>query len=331
MLEDRSLPDYLRRLGLLPADGAAHVEPAGDGNINFVRRVRRPDGSSLVIKHARARLERFPEYAAPVARLHFEHRYGEIARERVGALADVLPSVLHFDPEAPLLAMEDLGRAPRLDDALLAGARPAEPLRRLGRFLGAVHRATAPDAPALAERFSNREMQELHGEHIFTLPFEDNAFPIEPSLREQAARQLARPGLRKRIEELRALYYDSRAALVHADVQAGNILLAGDRPKLLDAEIAHVGDPAFDLGTALAHLRFHAVLADDPNAVAGLESALLDGYRDGGGRQQEIERAPGYAAVEMLRRTIGAARLPFLLEPGPAERVLAHAFQLLAG
>src|SRR5690606_7083482 len=64
-LEDDALPRYLHALGLAPAADGLVVESAGDGNINRVRRARAADGRSWIVKQARPRLERFPEYAAP--------------------------------------------------------------------------------------------------------------------------------------------------------------------------------------------------------------------------------------------------------------------------
>ena len=324
-LDETTLPGYLRRTGLAPPEGTIQVEPVGDGNINWVRRVRLPDGSSFVVKHARQSLERFPEYSAPVERLVYEHRYGQIVRERTPAVAETLPELLHFDERLPLLAMEDLGDAPRLEAVLRAGGAPIRALRRLGHFLGAVHAATCDAGTALAGHFENRAMQELHGEHIFTLPYAPNDFPIPEQVRRRADEALARPGVRARIAALRTAYYGARRALVHADVQAGNVLIQGDRPRLLDAEIAHPGDPAFDLGTALAHLRFHTALAPDPAPFERLEAALVEGYLEGGGQRGDAERAGGFAAVEMLRRTIGAARVPLVAEAEAAERIIDFA------
>jgi 5-methylthioribose kinase len=219
--------------------------------------------------------------------------------------------------------MEDLGDAPRLD-ALLADGR-AEPatLAALGELLGAVHRATRPLAASLAPRFANDEMRALHGEHIFTLPYQPNDFPIEPRLRALADELLARPGLRERIATLRARYYESREALVHGDVQAGNVLVQGGRPRLLDAEIAHVGDPAFDLGQALAHVHVHRAHARDTTALAACETALLAGYEKRAGADAALlARARGFAGVEILRRAIGAARLSVLGTTARAERAL---------
>jgi 5-methylthioribose kinase len=334
-LDDRTLPNYLRDAGLISDPRDARVEPAGDGNINYVRRVRLADGTSLVVKHARATLERFPEYAAPPERLVFEHRYGELARSRLPELAGILPDVIRFDAELPALLMEDIADAPRLEDALLGGRATDEALAHavgeLGRFLGALHRATRADARELAPSFANGQMQELHGEHIFTLPYQPNDFPVPKTVRAHGERALARPGVRDAIADLRHSYYDAREGLVHGDVQGGNLLLQGKRLRLLDAEIAHVGDPAFDLGCAWAHLRFHALLPAPAHGtgVEKLEAALLGGYLEGGGDPRVEPRARRYAGVEMLRRTLGAARPPFLEDPEVGVRVIDGALGML--
>ncbi len=56
---------------------------------------------------------------------------------------------------------------------------------------------------------------------------------------------------------LRNLIVDTLAvavALVHGDFSPKNILVYQDRPFLLDHEVIHWGDPAFDLGFMLTHL-----------------------------------------------------------------------------
>jgi 5-methylthioribose kinase len=171
-------------------------------------------------------------------------------------------------------------------------------------------------------------MRELHGEHIFTLPFEPNDFPIPAEVR-TAAEALVRPCHRERIRALRRSYYQSGAALVHADVQPTNILLVVDSPKLLDAEIAHVGDPAFDVGTALAHLHFHLARRPDDAAVKRAVYRLLEAYEAAGGYKEDVQRAYGYAGVEMLRRTIGAARVRAVQKPDDAIAALRLASSLL--
>ncbi len=329
-LDDATLPAFLVRAGLLADARGARVEPAGDGNINWVRRVRAPDGRSWVVKQARASLERFPEYRVDSSRMLFEARYFELVRVRVPALAGVPPRVLHFDEPNRVLVMEDLCGAVRLDGLLARCSAEPATLEALGAFLGAVHAATRGAAAALAKRFANDEMRQLHGEHIFSLPYQPNDFPIEPRLRALADELLARPGLRARIALLRARYYGAREALVHGDVQPGNVLVQGVAPRLLDAEIAHVGDPAFDLGQAFAHVHLHRAHARDPAPLEACERALFAGYARAPAADPELEaRARAYAGVEILRRAIGAARLSVLGTTARAERALELGAALL--
>jgi aminoglycoside phosphotransferase (APT) family kinase protein len=172
-------------------------------------------------------------------------------------------------------------------------------------------------------------MRELHGEHIFTFPFEPNDFPIPDEVRREAEGRINGPR-RERIRALRRRYYESRLALVHGDVQPANILLADGAPKLIDAEIAHVGDPAFDVGTLLAHLRLNLRIRGG-DLLGRAEQALVDGYREGKGLEEDVTRARGYAAVEMLRRTIGAARVRAVQGPEAALIAVRDAASLLGG
>jgi aminoglycoside phosphotransferase (APT) family kinase protein len=176
----------------------------------------------------------------------------------------------------------------------------------LGGFLGSVHSATGH--PELAARFRNDAMQRLHGDHIFALPFAPNDFPLHPAVAERA-RALQSEGFRAIAAAAYARYLEPRGALLHGDVQGGNVLLPPGGPKLLDAEIAHVGDPAFDLGTLVAHLVLPGVAAGDPSRALPAVEEAWSAYRDrarNGPRFPEVAR---YAGLEMLRRTVGAARV----------------------
>jgi 5-methylthioribose kinase len=318
-LSDSTLPAYLCATGLADSPAGLRVEPAGDGNINWVRRVRSATGDrSWIVKQARPALERFPEYHASTERIVFEHRYFELVRDL--DVEGVCPEVRHFDAAARVLVLEDLGEAERLDHALSRGADVAPALRALGRFLAAVHAATRD--PALAGRFANDEMQRLHGEHIFVLPFRANDFPLEPAVGRRALEVQADAGLVTIAGAAYARYLEPRGALVHGDVQAGNVLLLGPRPKLLDAEIAHVGDPAFDVGTLVAHVLLAALGRRGVADAVPLVDELWNAYRT---TAHSVKRSEGrteasggppsfadvgrYAGVEVMRRTIGAARV----------------------
>jgi 5-methylthioribose kinase len=307
---ESDLAGYLASLGLLAPDEPVEVEPAGEGNINWVRRVRSlARERSYVIKQARPALERFPDYRVSTQRIEFEARwYQTVARfdtERV------CPAVFHFDPERRALVLEDLAGAELLTDLLARGGDATSAAAVLGRFLGAVHAGTRD--PALAERFANHEMRALHGEHIFALPFRANDFPLSPAVRRRGEQIAAEPELCSRIEAAYQRYQGLSRALVHGDVQPGNVLLVAGAPRLIDAEISHLGDPAFDLGQLAGHLWLRALARGDPRTAAPAVSALWSAWSDSAGGEAQaslFSEALIYAGVEMLRRTLGAARVP---------------------
>ncbi len=326
-LDDATVGDYLRRTGIAPPGVELSVAPAGDGNINWVRRARAADGRSWIVKQARPALERFPQYRASTERIVFEARYFELTRPLDGE--GVCPRVLLFDAEARVLVLEDLGAAERLDDHLARGADATAALRTLGSFLGRAHAALR--GPDLGERFRNDEMRRLHGDHIFRLPFQPNDFELSAPVRARAERLWADAELCDVAARAYARYLRPQGALLHGDVQAGNVLLPSSGPKLLDAEIAHIGDPAFDAGTLLAHLLLPAVASGATARARAPSRALWSAYRAAHGADgcPLFADVALYAGIEMMRRTIGAARVRAVAPPEAALAVVTVAERLM--
>jgi 5-methylthioribose kinase len=297
------------------------VEPAGTGNINWVRRVRSlGDGSSWVVKQARPALERFPEYRAPTERALFESRYFETAApfDREG----VCIGVVFFDERERVLVLEDLGDADPLSSALARGpaAEVASVACSLGAFLGAVHAGTR--GRSLAQRFENDAMRRLHGDHIFHLPYRPNEFTLSPAVAARADALQRDAALIETIDAAYERYLRPEGALIHADVQPDNVLLTPRGPRLLDAEIAHVGDPAFDVGILVAHLLLAAVAHGDESSAPIEETWSAYARAHGERGLPHFRDVARYAGIELLRRTIGAARVEAVARDAAALEVI---------
>jgi 5-methylthioribose kinase len=144
---------------------------------------------------------------------------------------------------------------------------------------------------------------------------------MPPRVRERAEAIWKDAALVATADAAYARYLEPRGALVHGDVQAGNVLLPGRGAVLLDAEIAHVGDPAFDAGTFVAHLAAPFVARERQAEAKPLVAAFWAAYAEGG-RFADVAR---YAGLELARRTIGAARMRATQDEEGALRVLATA------
>jgi 5-methylthioribose kinase len=299
------LPDFAEAQG-----GAPRCEPAGDGNINWVRRVRAGE-RSVVVKQAGPALAKFPEYAASPERILHEARYyAAVAPFDPGG---VCPTVLDVDAVAHALVLEDIAPAERLDAALRRGADTRAALCEIAAFLGRVHAGVrdAATLDAFPDGATDDGVLALHLDHVFRLPFAPNDFPLSPALRAAAEVIWSDTPLRTRIAEVEAHCRTRGRALVHGDVQPTNILLSESGAKLLDAEIAHAGDPRFDLGMLVGHLVLADVARGRPDdaaeRVAPIWRAYCEARGDGGG---DFAGVAAVAGVEILRRTIGAARVP---------------------
>jgi len=227
-LSEDSAIEYLRARGLVDAETQCSTEPAGDGNINWVRRIRASDGRSWIIKQAREQLEKFPQYRADTRRILVEAAWLQQA-----ASVDhdaCCPEIIDFDPDLRVLVLEDLGLCPRLDEELLTERNLAAPLETIGGLLGRLHRKTAND-PSLAATFRSTNMRELHFAHIFELPFSENDFPLPEPVRERARALYGDGALQKEIQALHQQCCTEQEVLVHVDLQPGNILLPADRVK----------------------------------------------------------------------------------------------------
>lgn len=101
---------------------------------------------------------------------------------------------------------------------------------------------------------------------------EEPAFVAQyPALRHMAGEVADRPGLRRRLGELRAGW--RRRGVIHGDVRWDNALVVPggrDRIVLVDWEFVDLGDPAWDIAGAVADALIYAVLPLDHGNRDGL-------------------------------------------------------------
>ena len=183
---------------------------------------------------------------------------------------------------------------------LLSGRVESGHIEQFAKLAVAIHRGGA-----------TREFQQEFADRSF---FE--SLRIEPYYLATANRVLpAHAFLLALVEETRA----RRITLVHGDYSPKNILIHAGRLILLDHEVIHYGDPAFDMGFSLAHLLSKAHHLKD--ARLKLAAAAEDYWRI---YSQNDGVAAEDAAVRhtlgcLLARVAGRSPLEYL---GPDERHL---------
>ncbi|PSP99634.1 aminoglycoside phosphotransferase family protein [Halobacteriales archaeon QS_5_70_17] len=294
-IDAETVGNYLRDRDVLPADATTEAEPLGGGVSNAVVRVR-TGGDCLVVKQPFPNLAVEDDWPADVTRVHNEasaaRAYRGIA-DRAGLPVRV-PRVVFEDASDHVVALECAPEsAVTWKCRLLDGAVDADVARTLGRFLGESHAAAADDEE-LAERFGNKE------------PFRQ--LRLDPYHRTVARRHpdVADP-VEREIERIEGV----ERTLVHGDFSPKNVLVADGAPWLLDFEVAHWGDPAFDTAFLLNHLLIKSVhVSAAREDLLAAARAFRSAYRERA--PWDVERATvRELAVLMLARVDGKSPVEY--------------------
>lgn len=228
---------YLRARGAIVGDAA--IEPLGGGISNVVLRVR-SGADCFVIKQSLPRLRVEAVWEFDRRRILVERR----CLEYLGRLLPpgTVPELRFADDERFLFAMSCAppGGA-NWKEALLAGEIEPRVAQQAGELLATIQTRSAADAAA-REAFAEQTVL-VQGR-------------LEPYHRTAA---LAHPRLRPLIEAEVERLLATRRTLVLGDYAPKNTIVYDGRLLLLDFEVAHFGDPAFDPAFCLNHLLLKAI------------------------------------------------------------------------
>lgn len=265
---DRVAPVLIER-GVVPDDADPEVTPLGGGVSNEVFHVAWAD-DAVVVKQPLANLAVEDDWPADVGRVHNEAAAARVYRRVVDAyeVRDiVVPAVRFEDRDEHLIAIDAAPLSAGMwKTDLLAGEVDETVGEVVGSFLGAAHEFAATESD-VREGFSN-----------YT-PFEQ--LRLDPYHATVAERHPdVAPAIDAEIERIR----DARSTLVHGDYSPKNVLIEGGdnrRVWLLDFEVAHWGDPAFDVAFMLNHLFIKSVYNADRNErYVSTARAFWDAYGD---------------------------------------------------
>jgi hypothetical protein len=311
-LSAETAPAWLAEHGLNPTNAFLVATELGGGVSASVVSVTGP-GVAVLVKQALPRLRVADTWEASVDRTETE----VAALELFGRLTPgVVPRVLAHDPLDHVVAMELLPPAARNWQAEIGDGRTWP---ELGRWAGetlAVWHAETTGRPALAERFDTFDAFE----ELRLRPFHETVMERRPELAEAVGACLA---------DLRAV----RRCVVDGDYAPKNMLVAPDgRAWVFDLEVAHIGNPVFDLGFFLSFVVLSAIRwpALTPE-LRELAERFLSAYHDtaGIGFAGDVPSFTAHTACLMLARTDGVSPAAFLDDPSRS-RAREVAIELLA-
>lgn len=309
LLTEHSVARYLREEHSLAAEPVAVREMSG--GVSCVVLDVAGASQSWVVKQALERLRVEQEWSVTQERTLTEARALELVRRWT---PEHVPAVIAVDPERYVLILE---RAPKnmtsWKSRLLQGDCRAAAAGTLGAVLGCWHRRSA-EAP------QEVELVETPGafENLRVAPYYRAAAEAVP----EAAGQ---------INDLIDLMGSRRQCLVHGDFSPKNVLVGDGRVWVIDFEVAHRGDPDFDVAFLLTHLVAKAVMSEGSRpALETCASAFVARYHtaiEGSALAAQPETAAAHVGALLLARVYGKSPLEYLDDD--ARRRLAAAGRAL--
>lgn len=251
---------YLINQGIVNEGAEVHVEYLSGGVSCRVWKIS-VNENRWVIKQALEKLDVQVDWFSDVERIHREH---EVMKQLELVIPDCnVPKVLHVDYINHIYLMTSAEEgAETWKDLLLKGFFNSETAKSAANILSQIHSRSNQIDEKIKEKFYDQK----YFDQLRIDPF--HRFLI-----------LKYPELSKEINDLIAELTELKTCLVHGDFSPKNMLVEKSGSiVLIDFEVAHWGNPVFDMAYCLGHLMLKTWHLKQPIEILKLIRVFLDNY-----------------------------------------------------
>ena len=291
-------PYLVRRRVFRNASGLEVTELAG--GVSCAVFAVRGEGKRVVLKQALPRFRVADEWLVPTDRAVTEAKALRLMAE---FMPESVPELVDSDPDASALVVAE---APPLwrswKSHMLEGDADPAVASRLGELLALLHGST-----------TDIELGSVES---------SEAQRIDPYFHTVQRRH---PEIADEIEVYLEQLLSTQRCVVHGDYSPKNVLVGDSGLWVIDWEVAHRGDPAFDIAFMLNHLLLKTI--HRPEARPDYEAcgeAFVNAYA----LPVDLPYVLGLVGCLMLARVDGKSPAEYLTEP-ERERARAHGIALL--
>jgi tRNA A-37 threonylcarbamoyl transferase component Bud32 len=292
------LKDYLLEAGRIGTTTQVAFRTLSGGVSNRVVLIELSTGERWVLKQALDKL-RVPVdwYCAPER----SEREASALSLLAGLIPDNVADLVFADGENHLLAMKAVPEPhANWKELLMSGIVNSTYFETAGHLLGAIHRHAAEGVVSIPDQFANTDFFDA----LRVEPYYSYTASVLPETATY---------FRSLVDQMEA----ARLTIVHGDFSPKNVLIDRHRLVLLDHEVVHVGDPAFDVGFFLAHILSKAHhLRTCRNELAQAAQLFWDAYiqeLEGCSAKWKLEpRAVRHILGCLLARVAGRSQLEYL-------------------
>jgi 5-methylthioribose kinase len=294
VLDEGSVLPYLRKRGLLTGDATVEVLTGG---VSCTVLAIDSAHLSIVVKQALPELKTKAKWVADQRRAIVEANAMRVYHQ---ITPDSVPQLIDCDPDEFTLTMSRLpSTCTNWKIDMLEGRIHPEMGSELGLILAKWHNAASISDEIKAEFMEDSLFEQLR---------------VSPFYRAVAA---VNPNLSSVINQLIAEITQLKITLVHGDFSPKNILATTEnRPVVLDFEVAHIGNPVFDLAFLLAHLLCKTVRTTDKgerDLLISTATQFLEKYQETSKNDVAVS-LPRHIALIALARVEGVSPVNYLDE-----------------
>lgn len=261
LLDTNTVKEYVKeKLNFFDKDEPLFSEEIGDGNINFVFRIKsKKTGSSLIIKQADILL-RSSGRPLDIGRNKIEHNILKIQGK---FCPEYVPKIYFYDEKMAVIAMEDVGEYKNMRMELLAGKSFPLFADDITNFMVETLIYTTDmvgDNKTKKKRmalFVNPDLCEISEDLVFTEPYINykNRNIVYTGMEDFVQEELYEDkSLLLEVAKLKYAFMTETQALIHGDLHSGSIFINEKGIKVIDPEFAFYGPIGYDVGNVIAHL-----------------------------------------------------------------------------
>lgn len=264
LMKEADVVEYVKeKLDFFDAGAKLTVKEIGDGNLNYVFRVKEENtDKSVIIKQAGESLRISAEMKVSTDRNRIESEILQIQDKYAPGL---VPKIYKYDTIMCACAMEDLSDHELMRYALMSHKMFPRFADDISTYLVNTLLKTSDvvmehkEKKALVKSFINPELCEISEDLVLTEPYNDvnkrnivfdkNADFVKQQLYDDKVLQLE-------IAKIKFEFMNNAQALIHGDLHTGSIFVKPDSTRMFDPEFAFYGPMGYDIGNVVANLFF---------------------------------------------------------------------------
>ena len=262
LLDCNEAINYTKEKGLFSKETKLVCQEIGDGNINYIFRVKdEKTGKSIVLKQA-DKLLRSSGRNLSLARSQIEANILEIESKLA---PNYVPKIYLYDKAMCVLAMEDISNYKNLRLELMKGKIFPNLAENIAEFLSTTLLLTTDlfmdnnEKKENVKKFINPELCAISECLVFTETYNNNKSRniISEGNEDFVERRLYKNlDLQFAVLKLKEKFMTYSQSLIHGDLHSGSIFINENGIKIIDPEFSFYGPMAYDIGNVLGNLYF---------------------------------------------------------------------------